>query len=202
MIKIGLTGGIGSGKSTISNIFKKKNIPVIDADIISREVLDIYPEIIEKIIDEFGSQFVDSNGKLKRRELGDYVFKDKRRKNQLESIIIPYIKKEIFNHIKMYDDMKKEICILDAPTLIENSLNLYMDFNILVWVKHDIQIERVKIRDNLKDEQVLDRINSQMSLDEKRNLVDFIIDNSFDLKNTKEQLEKVLASIVGHKEEQ
>lgn len=195
MIKVGLTGGIGSGKSTVSNIIREKNIPIIDADIIAREVLDIYPSIVDKIKISFGEGFIDHNGKLKRRELGNYIFKNESLRKKLEDIIIPYIKCEIFKRLDQYNKLGKRLCIVDAPTLIENNIHKEMDVNILVWVQEDVQIQRVKQRDLLNDEQVIDRIKSQIPLEAKKEQVNFIIDNSGDLEKTKEQLNKIITEI-------
>ncbi|AEB75545.1 dephospho-CoA kinase [Clostridium botulinum] len=198
MIKIGLTGGIGSGKSTVSNILKSKNIPIIDADLISREVLHIYPQILEEIKNVFGKDFIDEKGNLKRRELGNYIFGKNVLRKKLENIIIPYIKKEIFKRVEEYSNLHKKVCVVDAPTLIEHHINESMDVNILVWVDEKTQIERVKTRDNMSEKEVLQRINSQMSLEEKSNYVDFTIDNSGYLNATKEQLDEILEKVMEH----
>ncbi|KEI04249.1 dephospho-CoA kinase [Clostridium botulinum] len=198
MIKVGLTGGIGSGKSTVSNILKSKNIPIIDADLISREVLHIYPEILEEIKSVFGKEFIDEKGNLKRRELGNYIFDKDVLRKKLENIIIPYIKKEIFKGVEEYSNLHKKICVVDAPTLIEHHINESMDVNILVWVDKKTQIERVKTRDNMSEEEVLQRINAQMSLEEKSKYVDFTIDNSGNLNTTKEQLDEILKKVMEH----
>lgn len=201
MLKVGLTGGIGSGKSTVSNMMKDKNIPVIDADIISREVLDIYPDILKEIEYTFGKEFIDSDGRLKRRQLGDFVFKDQNERKKLESILIPYIKKEIFNRFDEYYKEEYQLCVLDAPTLIENGIHKNMDINILVWVDRNTQFERVKSRDNLSYEQVENRIKSQMALDDKKAMVDYIIDNSGTIEETRHQLDKILECIMSCGEE-
>lgn len=195
MIKIGLTGGIGSGKSTITKMLLEKNIPVVDVDIISREVLELYPETLKEIKDTFGEEFIDEEGKLKRRELGNHIFKSSDLREKLEKILLPYIKKEIFNRIEGYNEKRESICVVDAPTLIEHSIHKEMDFNILVWIDRELQIKRVMARDNLQKDEILNRINSQMRIEDKKEEVDYIIDNRRDLKYTEEQLDDILTEI-------
>ncbi|MGO5066022.1 MULTISPECIES: dephospho-CoA kinase [unclassified Clostridium] len=196
IFKIGLTGGIGAGKSTVSEMIKEKNIPVIDADKISREVLKLYPEILIKVKETFGEEFLDNNGELKRKEFGSYIFKNKNKRIEYENIIMPYIKKETFERITVLEKNKKPICVLDAPTLIEQGLYKYMDINILVWVDKDVQISRVKKRDGLSTAEVINRINSQMSMEEKKKFVNYTIDNSRDIENTKGELDKIFMEIM------
>lgn len=195
MLKIGLTGGIGSGKSTVSLMLKKKGFPIVDADIVAREVLEIYPQILEQVKKHFGYNFFDENGKLKRKEFGNFIFSKEERKKDYENIIMPFIKNEIFNRITELEKEKEEVCILDAPTLIENGLHVKMDINILVWVDLKTQIERVKKRDVLSEDQVFNRINSQMSLEDKKKVVDYIIDNSGTIERTKQEVNKILQEI-------
>lgn len=195
MLKIGLTGGIGSGKSTISRMLKERNIPVIDADSISREVIKNNLEIPKEIKLNFGSEFFDENNNLKRQEFGNYIFRNKTQRKKYENIIMPYIIKEIFRSMGVCENLGENICVLDAPTLIENGVHKYMDINILVWIPKSMQIERVKERDKMNEINVLDRINSQMSLEEKKQYADFIIDNSGNIENTIKQLDKIFDSI-------
>ncbi|AJE12974.1 dephospho-CoA kinase [Clostridium botulinum] len=196
IFKIGLTGGIGAGKSTISEMIKEKNIPVIDADKISKEVLKLYPEILIRVKEVFGKEFLDDNGELKRREFGSYIFKNKNKRIEYENIIMPYITKETFKRIKVLEENKESICVLDAPTLIEQGLYKYMDINILVWVDKDTQINRAVKRDGLNRSEVINRINSQMSMEEKKKFVDYMIDNSKDIENTKVELDKIFMEVM------
>ncbi len=192
MLKIGLTGGIGSGKSTISKYIVQLGFPVIDADIISREVLELYPEILEKIRQQFGKEFFHENNELHRRKFGNFLFQNQEKLELYEGIIMPYIKKEIFIRLNRLQEEGERVCFLDAATLIEKGIHKFMDKNILVWVNRDIQVERIKQRDKLHLEDVNNRINSQMSLEEKRKYVDFVVDNSGTIEETKQQILDVL----------
>ena len=195
MFKIGLTGGIGSGKSTVSNMLKSLSINVIDADIVAREVLILYPQILEKVRSEFGDYFFDKFGELERRKFGDFIFNNEEERKKYEAIIIPYIIKQIFIRIEECYKVGCDICVLDAPTLIENNLQINMDINILVWVDKETQIQRIVNRDLISKEKAELRLNAQIPLDKKRELVDYIIDNSGTTEYTKEQLIKVLDNI-------
>jgi dephospho-CoA kinase len=198
MLKVGLTGGIGSGKSTVSSILKEKGIAVIDADVVSREVHALYPELTREIKVNFGEGFYDADGSLKRKELGNYIFQNPGERKKLEDIVLPYIIREIFIRLQEYDKKGESWCILDAPTLIEQGLHQQMNFNILVWVDRQTQIERVMRRDGLTEQQVISRINAQMSLDRKKEFADFIIDNSKDLLTTRNQVERILAELKAY----
>lgn len=192
MLKVGLTGGIASGKTTISGILREMNIPIIEADKISREVLNIYKEINERIKEHFGLEYFDPDGNLVRKKLGNYIFRHENERKKLEEIIMPFIKEEIFNQFREYDKQGKAICILDAATLIENNMQCDMDINILVWITKDLQIKRVMERDNLNKEEALNRINSQMPLEEKKRYTDYIIDNSGDIESTRDQIKNIV----------
>lgn len=192
MLKIGLTGGIGSGKSTVSAMFKGAGFPIIDADVISRTVLDKYPEIIKWIRKEFGDGFFDWQGNFLRRQFGNYIFKYQKERIKYEEKIMPFIKQDIYNEIKKYNDANTALVIVDAPTLIENNIHDEMDYVILVWVDKNTQIQRVKDRDKLMHSEIMSRINSQISLEEKKLYADFIIDNSGNLESTRQQVNDIV----------
>ncbi|MGG7058398.1 dephospho-CoA kinase [Clostridium nigeriense] len=192
MIKIGLTGGIGSGKSTVSKMLIENGFKLIDADVIAKNVLIKYPEIIDKIKIEFGTGFFDWRGEFRRREFGNHIFRFPKQRKKYEDIILPYINKEIFDALDDYEQADEKIVIIDAPTLIENNLHTYMDYIIVVWVDNNTQIIRLKNRDRLSRDEAINRLNAQLSLDKKRDYAHIIIDNNGDLLKTKEQVEKVI----------
>ena len=189
MLKIGLTGGIGTGKSMVSQMFMASGIKVLDADLVAKEVLNIYPEILEKVRIEFGDGYFDWRGEFRRKEFGNHIFKFPKLRKKYEEIIIPYIKKEIFLAIDRYEKNGTEILVLDAPTLIENNLHEEMDYVVLVWVDTNTQIQRVKNRDRLSKADIVSRINSQMSTEDKKAFANIIINNNNDISSTKEQVE-------------
>ncbi|MDQ0148443.1 dephospho-CoA kinase [Eubacterium multiforme] len=189
MIKVGLTGGISTGKSTVSLMLKEAKFNIIDADVISREVLVKYPEILEKVRAQFGEGFFDWRGDFRRKEFGNHIFRFPKQRVKYEEIIMPYIKKEIFSEIDRLEKKGEKIVIVDAPTLIETKLNEEMDFVVLVSVDHSTQLQRLKARDKLSNNDALNRINSQMPLDKKKEVCNIIIENNKDLLYTKEQVD-------------
>ena len=192
MLKIGLTGGIGTGKSTVSAIFREHGIEIVDADIIAREVLEKHPEILNKVRVEFGEGFFDWRGDFRRKEFGNHIFKFPKQRIKYESIVMPYIKKEIHNEIERLEKEDNKLIIVDAPILIETGLHEEMDYVVLVSADTQTQIQRIKARDGLANNDALNRINAQMSLDKKREFSNIIIDNNKDLENTRVQVEDII----------
>ncbi|WP_326514216.1 dephospho-CoA kinase [Clostridium intestinale] len=192
MLKVGLTGGIGTGKSTVSKFLKDAGFPIIDADVISREVLDKYPDILKRIRKEFGEGFFDWKGEFRRKEFGNHIFRFPRLRARYEEMIIPYIIKEIDEAFKKLEDKKAKIVILDAPTLIENNLHEVMDLVVVVWADHNTQLSRIKDRDRLGTGEALQRINAQLSLEKKKEYANIIIDNSKDILSTEVQVRDLI----------
>ena len=192
MIKFGLTGGIGTGKSTVSKIFASENIKIIDADIIAREVLEKNPSIYDVIRTEFGSGFFDWRGEFRRKEFGNHIFRFPKQRIKYEGIIMPYIKDTIEKEFEKHEKNGEKLVVLDAPTLIENGLHTDMDYVILVYADINTQIQRVKARDRLSNGDVNTRINSQMQLEEKKKFANIIIDNNGDLASTQKQVEGII----------
>lgn len=192
MIKIGLTGGIGSGKSTVSAMIKEAGFPIIDADIIAKSVLEKYPEILEKVKIDFGVGFFDWRGQFRRKEFGNHIFRFPKQRIKFEAIILPYIIREIEEELQALEKKGEKRVIVDAPTLIENDLHKEMDYVILVWVDSNTQLQRVRSRDALSREDAINRINAQMPLERKKDFANIIIENNDTLLKTKVQVESLV----------
>ena len=192
MIKVGLTGGIGSGKSTVSAILKNNKFKIIDADNIAKEVLEKNPQILDTVRVEFGAGFFDWRGEFRRKEFGNHIFRFPKQRVKYEQIIMPYIKKYIEEELEDYRKKKEKIVILDVPTLIENKMHEEMDYVILVCADNSVQIRRVMERDKLSKVEAVSRINSQMSMEEKKEYANILIDNNGDLENTKKQVDDLM----------
>lgn len=187
MIKFGLTGSIGTGKSTISKMLLEKGYKVIDADEIAKNVLVKYPQILNRIRSDFGEGFFDWRGEFRRKEFGNHIFRFPKQRVKYEEIIMPYILNEIEDELKK---TKGKIVFLDAPTLIENNLHENMDYVVLAVTSHNTQLQRIKLRDKLNNTDALSRINAQMPLEKKKEYAHIIIDNEGSLLDTKKQVDE------------
>ena len=178
MFKIGLTGGIASGKSTVLTYFKDKGIPYIDADIVAREVVEPGTEGLEAIVDAFGSNVLHDDGTLNREALGAIVFQNEEKRQLLNGCLKTHIRNRIMELTGHYELNRTAVLIYDIPLLIEGEWYTMMDEVWLVYVNESTQIERLMSRNRFSKEDALARINSQMRLDDKRSFADVIIDNS------------------------
>ena len=178
MFKIGLTGGIASGKSTVLTYFKDKGIPYIDADIVAREVVEPGTEGLEAIVDAFGSNVLHDDGTLNREVLGAIVFHNEEKRQLLNSCLKTHIRNRIMELTSQYEQGNTPILIYDIPLLIEGEWYTMMDEVWLVYVNETTQIERLMSRNGYTREDAIARINSQMRLDDKRAYADIIIDNN------------------------
>ena len=178
MFKIGLTGGIASGKSTVLTYFKDKGIPYIDADIVAREVVEPGTEGLKAIVDTFGSHVLQDDGTLNREALGAIVFHNEEKRQLLNSCLKTHIRNRIMELTSQYEQGNTPILIYDIPLLIEGEWYTMMDEVWLVYVNETTQIERLMSRNGYTREDALARINSQMRLDDKRAYADIIVDNN------------------------
>lgn len=194
MLVIGLTGNIGCGKSSLSKILRQNSIDVIDADIISREIMD-NKSILTEIFNSFGEQVKRENGTLDRKKLGSIVFTNDEKLIKLNNITHPAIKKEIKKRIEDIKANNRNIVIVDAALLIEGNFLDLVDKLIVITCDEKIQIERIVSRDNFTREETISRIKSQMSQREKLKFGDYIIDNSGDMNDLKYKANKLITYI-------
>ncbi|TCS41706.1 dephospho-CoA kinase [Reinekea marinisedimentorum] len=174
---VGLTGGIGSGKSTASRLFKTKGIDVVDADVVAREVVAPGKPALEAIAKHFGVDIL-ANGELNRPLLREIIFNDPEQKNWLETLLHPLIHKEILQQL---NTAKSLYSILEAPLLFENRLHDLCEQTILVDIPVELQLSRASQRDNTSEQAVQAIISSQMPRAEKLKLADIVLDNSADV---------------------
>ena len=188
MLIIGVTGGFGTGKSTVAKFFGTLGAKVINADDINHTLIRRGGACFKKIIRRFGKEVV-TKGDLNRRKLAEVVFNDSRKLNELCRIVYPAIIREIKRRIADYRlSHKNSIIIIDAPLLIEAGLDKICDYLVVVKAGQKQQIGRLKTRMNIERQQILKRIKAQMPLREKLKRADIIIDNSGPITKTKKEV--------------
>lgn len=180
MVVLGLTGGIASGKSTVSRMLKSRGAAIIDADQLAREAVAPGSDGLAEVIREFGPEVIGPKGALDRSFLGRMVFADAGRRHALEQIVHPRVFSAMLDQLgKLRLHGYVEVAVLDVPLLFETKKALRLcDLTAVVWVPETIQIDRLMKRDHLSREEALQRIRAQIPLDAKRNLADITIDNS------------------------
>ena len=192
---IGLTGGIASGKSTVSNFIRDQGIPIVDADEIAKELTQPGREGWHEIVSYFGKQILTSGCEINRKLLGGMVFGSEQNREKLNEIMHPLIEKVMLNQIEIYKNQGQEIIVLDVPLLIEANMVHLADTVWLVYVNSPLQIQRLMERNNLTQDEALQRIQSQMSFEKKREYADIIIDNNGSRENTCKQILTLLEGI-------
>jgi len=191
-VVIGLTGGIASGKSTVSEMFRELSIPVIDADVIAREVVEQGKPAYNKIVEVFGAEVLQQDGELDRPRLGSIVFYNEEKRLQLNKIVHPAVREEMNRKKEMYIKEGMQAVVLDIPLLFESKLTSLVDRVLVVAVKPHTQLERLMKRNNFSEEEATARIQSQMPLEEKVKNADEVINNDGTIMGTKTQLQVIL----------
>ena len=193
---IGITGGIGSGKSTVSDIIKKNNFPVIDCDEISRELTQKDNTVLDEIRRCFGTSVFDDNGNLLRQDLANIVFSDSSKKESLEDIVVTRIFEIVRDDLSKHRSLGTKLVFIDAPLLIETGLNRLCDICVLVTADIETRINRVEKRDGISRDRVLERISNQMPESEKKAVADELIDNSGSIEYLNNSVERLINKYV------
>lgn len=185
---VGLTGGIGSGKTATSDLFEDKGIKVVDADVIAREIVQFGSPVLHQIKSAFGSDILLPSGELNRSLLRELIFSNESHKQALNNIMQPAIRTSLLNQLSQ---VTTQFVILSAPLLFENNLDQYCNRVLVVDVPVSLQIERASQRDGVSVEQIQSIISSQISREQRLAKADDVIDNSGDLNNLQTQVNKI-----------
>jgi dephospho-CoA kinase len=186
VITIVLTGGIASGKTAVSDCFARLGAPIIDTDLIAREVVELGQPALDHIAEMFGVEFLDSEGRLNRRKLRQAIFSDPKQKSCLEDILHPLIAEEVTRRVKGLDS---PYCILAIPLYPQSSAYTWIDFVLVVDVEEEVQIERVMARDQISRDQAKSILSAQTNRQDRLALADDVIDNSGNLAELMDKVE-------------
>lgn len=196
---IGLTGGIGTGKSTVSRKLRERGYPVIDLDVISRKVIE-YPGVIDELVRNFGIEILESQNNISRKKsisrnkLRQTVFKEEKKVSVLNSIMHPPIVEEMRRQVENLKKNYKTVFV-EVQLLFEAKLEKEFDLTVLVYADKKTQLERVLKRDGRKEEEVQQIINAQMDMTEKRRLSNYIIENNGDSEMLDLEIEKFIKKL-------
>lgn len=189
---IGLTGGIASGKSTVSQMIKELGIPVIDADLEARRAVEKGEAAYDEIVATFGKEILLETGEIDRLKLGGIIFNDENKRQSLNNIVHPAVRKRMLEQKESLMKSGEPIIVMDIPLLFESQLAYMVDRTLVVYVDENVQLQRLMDRNNFTEEEAMARIRSQMPLEQKSKLADAIIDNNGELDETRQQLETII----------
>ena len=201
---LGLSGGIGSGKSTVTRILDELGATTIDADAIVHEQQAAGQPMLDEIAAAFGHEVIAEDGSLDREALGAVVFRDEKARARLGSIVHPPVIAEMMRRAKAAVEAGDPLVVLDIPLLFEGRVSgrgsgasMNFDETVCVWVSRDVQIERTMARDGCDTAEAERRIEAQLPIDEKREMADHVIDNSGTVENTREQVAALVTRLTG-----
>jgi len=188
---IGLTGGISSGKSMVSKLFNKYGIPIVDVDQIARDVVQPGEEAWSKIIKHFGQDILLPDHQIDRKQLGNLIFQDVSQREILNKITHPIIINRTMEQARELERRYPQV-IVDIPLLFESNRESLFDQIIVVYVPLALQLNRLMERDQISEKEAMNKINSQMSLERKKEKADIIINNDKGVEETEKQVIRVI----------
>lgn len=192
---IGLTGGIASGKSTVSQLFESRGIPVVDADKIAKDVIGRGSLGLQKVVQAFGPEILCDNGELDRKKIAALVFSKKEQLSRLEAIVHPLVQEEVQTLREHYKSQGHHLVIYDVPLLFEKKLESQFQGIVLVWCDPLVQLERLRRRDGLSEDEAKIRLAAQIPLNDKKAKATWLIENNGDRNNLEKNFENVLMSL-------
>jgi len=196
MFLVGLTGGIATGKSTVSSAFREYGVAVLDADVIARKVVEPGRPAWKKIKKEFGDEVFLPNGTLNRQRLGEIIFANQEKRRILNKITHPQVYKEMFLQCLALFLKGHRYAVLDLPLLYESGYMVpFVNKIVVVKCRPEQQLQRLMDRNLFTAQEALSRINAQMSLEEKCRRADFVIDNSRSVEDTETQVRRTVEDL-------
>ncbi|MBA2661489.1 MAG: dephospho-CoA kinase [Bradymonadaceae bacterium] len=195
MIIVGLTGGIASGKSTVTNLLRELGVEVIDADAIAREIVMPGQPALPEIVEAFGPELIGSDGQLERSALGARIFSNATERAKLNQITHPRIAQAMMDKAREAFERGHDWVVYDAALLVENGIHHFLDSLIVVAAERETQIARITERDGLERAQAEARIDAQMPLEAKIAAANYVIDNNHDIARLRRQVLELFESI-------
>lgn len=194
---IGLTGGIGTGKSTVAGMLARMGAVILDADAIGKVVVEEDPEVLQELQTEFGHDIVDAQGRLKRQELGHRIFGDLQKVERLNQIVHPHLIARLKREEEKALRSGAPLVVVDAALIYEADLEEHFDHIVVVTASLPQRLERVRNRDGFTDEQIMQRIQSQIPIEEKEKHADTVIRNDGSVDELETAVQALFQRLVG-----
>lgn len=193
---VGITGGIGAGKSTVARLFQELGAAVIDADVIAKEIIEPGADAWHDLLKEFGGQILNPDSSINRSRLASLIFGEPAARLRLNEITHPRIKQVMLKKAQEYFAQGASVVMVEAALIGESSHDPPFDAIVLVWIDPAVQMERIMRQGKMKEEEASRRIASQMPSEKKKEIATYIIDNSGDLEETKRQVKAIWEDIA------
>ncbi len=195
MVTLGVTGGLGAGKSTACQRFKENGAVIFDADSVAKEILQTTQDVQDRITEEFGADVV-KDGRVDTRKLASQAFSNEENQSILNNIVHPYVI-EAFEKRREELEKKVGLLVVDAPLIFESGFDSHLDHTLLIFASLKMRIARALRRGNLTREEILRRMDLQMPEEDKRDLASFVIENNGSIEELNQEIDKLYQQLVG-----
>jgi len=195
VVTLGVTGGLGAGKSTACQRFKENGAVIFDADSVAKEILQTTQDVQDRITEEFGADVV-KDGRVDTRKLASQAFSNEENQSILNNIVHPYVI-EAFEKRREELEKKVGLLVVDAPLIFESGFDSHLDHTLLIFASLKMRIARALRRGNLTREEILRRMDLQMPEEDKRDLASFVIENNGSIEELNQEIDKLYQQLVG-----